>query len=171
MSTACLGDDARAPSAARPRRSAPPRRTRAPASAPTRRPGGFGRAIPDVTGGYFQPVRARRGATAFALERDHVQPANTSADIARAFAQAYVPNANPRLAPDRHRSTAAPHARRHPGRARVTFHAAWADADAETYVRSIRHAGDRAHPREAMRVSCYATAGAFDADRTGRDED
>jgi hypothetical protein len=135
-------------------------------------PGGFRPRDPDVTGGYFQPIRADLGsAEAFALQRVTCDLANTSADNAREFAARYTPNKNPTLAPVTATIDGAPASLGAiPSGACVDFQAAWGPNDAETYVRLDPGTQQIVEMRESLRVSWYATNGAFDADRTGRDE-
>jgi hypothetical protein len=117
----------------------------------------------DVTGGYYQPLRAELGAEpSIALLRVVCNLGNASADVAADFKARYRANQNPRLIIDVPSAVA-------PG-ARVTFHASWRPEDAEAYVAFDAAAQTVAARREAMRVSWFVSAGALDADRTGRDE-
>jgi len=179
VSTACLGDGVRAIGASSTVRADTPKDACS-LFGPDVPPGGFRPRDPDATGGYFQPVRATvtdpqtQGALAFGLERLVCDLANASADAADAYRKAYVPNRNPKLAPLAAAASGAPidlAAGTVPPRARVALTASWGDEDAERYV-SFDVAAQAVVPRrEAMRVSWFATAGAFDADRTGRAED
>ena len=135
-------------------------------------PGGFRPRDPDVTGGYFQPVRAElAGAESFVLERVTCNLANTSADNAHAFAMQYKPNANPTLTPLTATIDASPIALDaiHAG-AHVIFHAGWGIGDAETYVRLNPGTQQIESQRESLRASWFCTRGTFDEDRTGRAE-
>jgi hypothetical protein len=174
VSTECLGDAAIAPVGG----PAPAIGALVPKDAcalfgPDTPPGGYRPRDPDITGGYFQPVRARLGGlTAFALERVTCNLPNAAVDVAREFTQRYVANRNPTLAPLT--ATLAGEAARLdaiPAGRRVTFHVAWAPEDAETYVRFEPATQSLEDRREALRVSWFATDGAFDSDRTGSAED
>jgi hypothetical protein len=132
---------------------------------------------PDITGGYYQPVRVtvfERDATAvaFGLERIGCALANAAADVTADFGRRYVANTNPELGPlviTHDGVPVAPDAI--PRGARVTMRASWPDASAERYVvydLATRRLDER---RESMRVSWFATAGTFENDRTGRSED
>jgi hypothetical protein len=127
-------------------------------------PGGFRPRDPDVTGGYYQPVRVAIGAsTAFAFERIQCNLAQAPADAANTFAQGYHPNVNPVLDP----LTIDPVARG----ARVVLRSSWPAASAESYLTFDVPSQAVVTRREALRVSWFATAGAFDNDVTGRAED
>ncbi len=134
---------------------------------------------PDVTGGYYQPIRVtlagQAGETpvAFGFERAACKLANASADAATDYAKRYVPNKNPELAPlvalrsegDAVALDAIP------AGAKVVLRASWPASSAEPFVvfdLASRAVVDR---RESLRVSWYATDGSFDNDRTGRSED
>ncbi|MBX3221191.1 MAG: hypothetical protein KF795_11780 [Labilithrix sp.] len=132
---------------------------------------------PDVTGGYYQPVRVTvfdRGATsvAFGLQRVGCALANASADVTTDFSRRYVANANPELEPLEATLGGAPVALDAiPAGATVTLRASWPAEAAERYV--VYDLASRAvvERRETMRVSWFATAGTFESDRTGRAED
>jgi hypothetical protein len=127
-------------------------------------PGGFRPRDPDDTGGYYQPVRAlTRGEPTIAFTRVACNLGDAPTDIAADFGRRYHANANPALHVDVPASVA-------PG-ARTVFRASWEAEDAEAYVYFDREAQIVRDRREAMRVSWFATAGAFDVDRTGRAED
>jgi len=119
---------------------------------------------PDVTGGYYQPLRAELGGglLAFGFERLQCNLKNAPADAARDFAARYVPNTNPTLLPLHSPPI-------HPGD-RVVFRAAWPPESAEAYVTFDPASQLVVNRREAMRVSWFASAGTFENDRTGRDE-
>jgi hypothetical protein len=122
---------------------------------------------PDVTGGYFQPVRvAVDGVTAFGLERITCNLASAGADISVAFAARYTPNQNPTLLP-----LGAPlPLDAVPAGATVTLTAAWSDDSAESYVVYDLEQLALVERRESLRVSWFATDGTFEHDRTGRGE-
>jgi hypothetical protein len=128
---------------------------------------------PDVTGGYYQPLRADvPGADpTFYLARILCNLASAPASIASAYAEQYVPNANPHLLP----LVAGTGATRGPLATvpvgtRIALEAAWPAADAETYAYFDPGTQTLTPKREAMRVAWYASAGAFDTESTGRDE-
>lgn len=173
VSASCLGD------AVRPAGSGASTRAPIPTDAcalfgPDPPPGEFRPRDPDVTGGYYQPLRATLDGVApsFVLERVACPLANAPTDVATDFGKRYRRNANPRLAPLAASIAGAPIApdRVVPG-ARVTFTASWAPSDAEAYVTFDAASQALVDRREAMRVSWFATAGTFDVDRTGRAED
>jgi hypothetical protein len=122
---------------------------------------------PDITGGYFQPVRATDGdggITAFGLERITCNLASAGATISVEFARSYQQNSNPRLDP-----LALPRAVA--AGSKTTFTVSWPADAVESYpVYDIVSESLVVH-REAMRVSWFATDGTFEHDRTGRDED
>jgi hypothetical protein len=155
---------------------------------------------PDVTGGFYQPVRATLPGPgddllrAFALERIQCRLANAPIDVAGEFnnpydpdknPNGYTPNQNPALAqltlavaggapsalPPLVAGMPAPPAPVvAPGQS-VTFEASWDAAVAETFpVYDLRSVTLVAH-REALRVAWFTTGGVFDHDVTGRAED
>jgi hypothetical protein len=147
---------------------------------------------PDVTGGFYQPVRVRLdgsdGAPAlfdFDLERIQCRLGNAPIDVANQYNNGYQPNRNPLLA----QLTLAidggapapiapvivgappPAATALPAGATLTLEASWAAEAAETFpVYDLQSVALVTH-REALRVSWFATAGAFAHDVTGRAED
>jgi len=136
---------------------------------------------PDVTGGYYQPLRVTvfgpradvEGPTvAFGLERITCNLADAAADVARAFGERHAPNQNPTLGLLSARRGDAPVALDAvPRGSTVTLRVEWPETSAERYVAydlATRTLVDR---RESMRVSWFATAGSFANDRTGRAED
>ena len=132
---------------------------------------------PDVTGGFYQPVRVTvfdrdERAVAFGQHRVRCHLSNTGAEVATAFEARYTSNANPELLPLEARIGDAPAALDAiPRGARVTFRAAWPDASAEPYVALDIATQTLVDHRETMRVSWFATAGTFESDRTGRTGD
>jgi hypothetical protein len=131
---------------------------------------------PDVTGGFYQPVRvtvfgADTADTAYGLERLECKLANASADVVINYAARHEPNANPQLQPLTLAVSGAPVTPDAiPFGASVTLRVSWPAAAAETYVMFDPGTGALVDRRESMRVSWYATAGSFENDRTGRDE-
>jgi hypothetical protein len=124
---------------------------------------------PDVSGGFYQPVRVmvEGAAPAFGLQRVRCSYASINGDIANAYAQGYVPNRNPDLEPleasIEGRSIALTSL---PPGARVVLRLGWAET--ETYLLYDPNARALTTRRETMRASWFATAGSFTADRTGR---
>ncbi len=117
----------------------------------------------DVTGGYYQPLRATLGAEpSIALLRVVCNLGSASADVAADFKARYRPNRNPKLTLDLPPSAA-------PG-ARVTFQASWRPEDAESFVAFEPATQTVVEHREAMRISWFVSAGALLADRSGRGE-
>jgi len=128
---------------------------------------------PDVTGGYYQPVRLTvDGQVSFELERIRCNLASAGAEIALQFAATYTPNQNPTLLPITVAISdgGAVSLDGIPAGARVTFTAAWDATSVESFpVYNIADQTLDMH-RESMRVSWFGTDGSFDQDRTGRDE-
>jgi hypothetical protein len=133
---------------------------------------------PDVTGGFFAPIRARLAGdgetlTAFGFARISCNLANASGDVATEFQKEYTPNKAPTLLPLEARDQAGVLVALDavPRGARIVLRAAWRPEDAESYVvydvlqlRIVPH-------RESLRASWFATAGTFENDRTGRTEE
>ena len=154
--------------------------------APTDMPGVRPR-DPDVTGGYYQPVRANLSTpagtlTGFDLERVRCDLANAPADVTVMYNTSYVLNGNPTIAAitlDPDGAATSLFARGAPAPAtaatvsagqRVTLRVSWADASAETYLvwNLATHTLDT--HREALSVSWFTTGGLFAHDSSGRDE-
>ncbi len=120
---------------------------------------------PDVTGGFYQPVRVRRDMiTVFALERITCNLASAGAEIAIDFAQRYHANKNPKLLPlvfstDRIQAGQP-----------VTLTTGWTPESAETYPLFDAAEQRLIDQREALRVSWFSTGGSFEQERTGRGE-
>jgi hypothetical protein len=136
---------------------------------------------PDITGGFFLPIRARLDGdpgkgqlTAFGFARLVCNLGNAPADLAAAFKAQYKANKNPTLsAIEAHlEGLAAPAALDAiPRGAHVVLRASWRPEDAEVYaLYDIRNQAI-VTKRESMRVSWFTTAGSFDVDRSGRTED
>lgn len=134
---------------------------------------------PDVTGGYYLPVRAvLPGADpAVSLERIRCNLAGASPEVAREFRDRYVPNLAPHLLEVTAWVDGAPVALDAlPAGAPLTWRARWSgpedmEPSAETYVVFDTASQTLLERRESLRVSWYATAGDFAADRTGRGEE
>ncbi|HET6150007.1 MAG TPA: hypothetical protein VFH68_20875 [Polyangia bacterium] len=155
---------------------------------------------PDVTGGFYQPVRATLPGPdgspirAFDLQRIQCRLGSAPIDIAGQFNNRYDPSTNPNGYPPNQNpllaevTLAAPGGTPDPLMAvvsgqpapppasvaagqRVTLEASWSAEAAETFpVYDIRTV-TLTPQREALRVSWFATAGVFDHDVTGRDAD
>ena len=131
---------------------------------------------PDVSGGFYQPVRVTVAGgepiVAVGLERIACRLANASDVVTADFAQRYVKNTNPELA-----SVAAAVNGNAvaldaiPRGGRVTLRASWSDRSPERYVAYDPRTRSIADRRESLRVSWFATDGTFESDRTGRGED
>jgi hypothetical protein len=142
-------------------------------------------ADPDTTGGYYQPVRATWQSDvgpelAFALERVTCRLANAPVEVAADYAANYLPNNNPTVAdvvldpagadtplfmagqttPAQAGSVAAGHV--------VTLQTDFSPDSAETFLVWNVVTLTLDMQRESLRLSWYATAGAFEHDVTGR---
>lgn len=136
---------------------------------------------PDVTGGYYQPLRVtvfgprvedEKTTVAFGLERVTCSLANAAADVARDFGQRYVANRNPELGALTAFHVGVPVALDAiPRSATITLRAEWTDGSAERYVAYDLASRTLVERRETMRVSWFSTAGSFANDRTGRGEE
>ena len=135
---------------------------------------------PDVTGGFFLPIRARlagdggEALTAFGFARLVCNLANAPADLAAQFRAQYKRNENPTLLPiDVHLEGAALPAALDaiPRSAHLVLRASWRPEDAETYALFDVQNQVIVTRRESLRVSWYATAGSYLQDRSGRTED
>jgi hypothetical protein len=142
---------------------------------------------PDVTGGFYQPVRAVLATsdgeeTAFQLERLKCHLANAPADITAMFNMMIKPNQNPAIASVtldpagtattlfQMKQVAAPAMQTVVAGTPTTLEVAWTDATPETYpvFNLVTQALDT--HRESLSVSWFATDGSFEHDRTGRGE-
>ena len=141
---------------------------------PIASPGGARPRDPDVTGGYYQPLRADLAGSdaTFALLRIICDLANAPAASAAAFAAAYRPNQNPKLLPVVATVDGAGVALSSiPAGARVKLTASWPAASVETYAHYDAASDTVTSKRESMSLSWYATAGMLDTEATGRAED
>ncbi len=135
----------------------------------------------DVTGGYYLPIRARlrgaAGAVAFGFARLACNLTRAPADVVVQYARDARRNTHPVLLPlevrvDRNSEALGQNTRVtvDPG-TRVVLRAAWPPESAETYVLFDVKSQTLTTRRESLRVSWYATAGAFEQDRSGRNEE
>jgi hypothetical protein len=149
---------------------------------------------PDVTGGFYQPVRVSLprddggpALLAFQLQRIQCRLGNAPQSVSNELTNTYTPNVNPSLAaltltadggapvalapvPPGGGGGGAPPPTVAAG-GRVTFEASWAGETAETFpVYDLQTIALVSH-REALRVSWFATDGLFEHDVTGRGED
>jgi hypothetical protein len=153
---------------------------------------------PDITGGFYQPVRATLPAPggdlirAFDLQRIQCRLSNAPIDIAAQFnnppdpttnPNGYAPNQNPKLAqltltPEGGApavvsavvpETQPPLPACVGAGQRVALEASWGADAAETFPLYDLRTVALVSLREAMRVSWFATGGTFDHDVTGRD--
>jgi hypothetical protein len=143
-------------------------------------------ADPDVTGGYYQPVRAvwhgpNGDETAFALQRVLCNIGSIApTDVAGMYATDYKANVNPTLAsvvldPDSVAATlftagqaAAPAPATVGVGQFVTLKASWTDETAESFLVYDIPSLSLVTQREALRLSWFATAGTLQHDRSGR---
>lgn len=136
-------------------------------------PGGLRPRDPDATGGFYQPVRVfALGAAAFGLERVTCNLPNAPLDAAVELAERYIPNRNPKLLPLRAAVGGAetPLDALPAGRG-AHLEVGWSAEDAEPFLAFDPRTQAIVHRREALRVSWFATAGAFERDVTGRAEE
>jgi hypothetical protein len=142
---------------------------------------------PDVTGGYYQPVRANWHAdaatlTGFDLERIRCDLANAPADVTAMYNASYKLNVNPQVAsitlnPDTSptvlfatgMSTTTPTPTVSAGQA-VTLRVAWPAESAESYLMWNLAAQMLETHREALSVSWFTSAGQYAHDSSGRDD-
>jgi hypothetical protein len=144
-------------------------------------------ADPDVTGGYYQPVRAvwHSGGdqTAFDLERIFCLIGSIApTDVAGQFRNDYKTNTNPTLASIvlnpgdgmmslfAMRQTAPPPPASVTVGQQVTLEASWVDGAAESFLVYDITSHTLQTQFEALRLSWFATGGAFAHDRSGRTE-
>lgn len=136
-------------------------------------PGGLRPRDPDVTGGFYQPVRARAaGLTAFARSRIVCNLPSAPVDVAADLAKRYRVNENPRIGTLRATAGGAEIDLDHvPVGARVRLSAGWRAEDAESFLMFDPDAARIVERREALWISWFATAGDLADEQTGRAED
>ncbi|HYQ45407.1 MAG TPA: hypothetical protein VER11_25650 [Polyangiaceae bacterium] len=141
---------------------------------PNTPPGGFRPRDPDITGGYYQPLRidVPGSEPTFHLQRISCELADASADTAREFGLSYIANRNPKLGPIRANIDGESVALDAiaPG-ARVELSVSWAASDAQIYTYYDRARQVLTERREAMRVSWYTDGGRLETESSGRTED
>jgi hypothetical protein len=127
---------------------------------------------PDVTGGYYQPLRlVRDPATGFALERFICDLAQAGADLAVQYAMTYPPNTNPKLEALQVSLDGAPiELGAIPAGKVIDFAVSWPAEVVESFPVFELDAAALVTHRESMRVSWFATAGSFEHEVTGRGE-
>lgn len=122
----------------------------------------------DLTGGYYQPVRARLGGlTAIALVRVGCGVAGVPLEVAAQYRARYQPNRNPRIAAlgiEQDGRTLAPEAL--PAGAQVHLRLRLAAGSSERYVVVDPATQSLSERDEALSVSWFATAGAVLRGRT-----
>jgi hypothetical protein len=124
---------------------------------------------PDVTGGYYQPLRLAEGTlTGFALERITCDLALAGADLAVQYGMTYKANQNPQLTPlSATVDGAAVALDMLPAGKSIDFHVGWPAASVESFPVYDLTAAALVTQRESMRVSWFATGGAFAHEVTG----
>jgi hypothetical protein len=128
---------------------------------------------PDVTGGYYQPLRLVEGqVTGFALERVTCDLALAGADLAVQYAATYKANTNPKLTPLTATLNGAPGALTAiPAGKTVDFSVGWSADSVESFPVFDLTAAALVTHRESMRVSWFASDGSFEHEITGRGEE
>jgi hypothetical protein len=140
---------------------------------------------PDVTGGFYQPVRvavqaANGSDTAFELQRITCPLAGAPIDVTLTFNMTYTPNQNPAIAAVTLDPDGAVTPRAGPGvtttatvspGAKVTLQLTWSDGTAEPYPLWDLATRSLTTKRESLRASWFATDGVFALDTSGRGED
>ena len=137
---------------------------------------------PDPTGGYFQPIRslieddpqAKHYIEGFGLPRITCNLADAPIDVATAFREQYHANQNPVIARvlvslDGVHGVELPATV--PAGQEVTFEVLWTADSAESFPLFDRTTRTLVTEREALRVSWFATDGAFEHDHTGAGAD
>ena len=173
ISSACLDDAGVRPIAGESRSITAP----IPADAcalfgPDTPPGDFRPRDPDVTGGFYQPVRVESlGLVAFDRQRVTCNLPNAPIDAAIDLQKRYHANENPKLSPLSASVESVPVALDHlPSGVHVRFEVGWGEADAESYPMFDLGAQAVVTRREALRVAWFATSGELAAEVTGRTE-
>lgn len=174
VSAACLGSTALVPAGSGLAIEAATPRAGCSLFGPNSPPGGFRPRDPDISGGYYQPLRLDLAGAepAFHLQRISCDLADAASDTAMAFGQSYVANQNPHLEPLVATIDGQPISLTEiPVAARVELTIGWPASDAESYTYYDRTRQALTERREAMRVSWYSNDGRLDTESTGRAED
>jgi hypothetical protein len=140
---------------------------------------------PDVTGGFFQPVRAKvateaGAATAFAMERIKCRLSNAPSDVTSTFSK-LPPNTNPVLSRVTLDPVGSPVDLFKAGEGPLApiwvslgspflLQVAWTPETPEVFPVWAAATETLEDHRESLSVAWYATGGTFDHDRTGRGE-
>ncbi len=126
---------------------------------------------PDVTGGYYQPVRLRvDGASAIALPRVQCSLPNAPIDVALDHKQRYRANQSPAVVGlDLLADGAIVDPAAVPARRAVRVRVTWTPESEERFVVHDLAARALVERREALRVSWFASAGALSDEHTGAD--
>ncbi|MEO7033230.1 MAG: hypothetical protein ABI548_05195 [Polyangiaceae bacterium] len=136
-------------------------------------PGALRPRDPDVTGGYYQPLRVdlNNAAPTFHLQRVLCPLGQAPSEIASLFGLSYVPNQNPHLAQLVARQDGQLLALDQiQSGTRVELEASWSADDAETYPYFDRSQQALLNQREAMSVAWYVSAGKLATPSSGRSE-
>jgi hypothetical protein len=127
---------------------------------------------PDVTGGYYQPVRAAlAGTPTIALARIRCSLAAASFEVAAQYNAEYLSNRNPTLTPIAAFVDGAPVALDAiPAGRAITLAAGWTAESVESFPVLDPAARVLVGHEEAMTVSWFASDGMIESANTGRDE-
>ncbi|HVV82033.1 MAG TPA: hypothetical protein VHE35_03095 [Kofleriaceae bacterium] len=135
----------------------------------------------DVTGGYYQPIRALVNLSAnvtvpsIGLTRTTCDLANAPIDVVVDFRARYHANVNPRIVsviaqrPGEAEAVSLP--AELPAHTDIALRVRWSDDSAETYPVFDPQSRALVDHREAIRVSWFVTGGELESERTGRTED
>ncbi len=137
-------------------------------------PGGFRPRDADPTGGFYQPVRVdthELAPLAFGLSRITCNLANATPEAFRQYFTDYVANQNPRLDPPLVDGAVIDGSTRIAPDTDVTLTASWPVESAESYLSYDRDSQVLVDRRESLRISWFATGGAFPVDSIAIGED
>lgn len=131
-------------------------------------PGGFRPRDADGTGGFYQPVRVDTDSAplAFGMSRITCNLANAPPEAFRQYAVDYVANRNPTLDAPMIEGAIVDATTRVRADTDVTLTATWSADSAEGYLYYDRDRQLLVDRRESLRVSWFATGGAFPVDST-----
>ena len=133
-------------------------------------PGGFRPRDADLTGGFYQPVRLDTGELAplaFGMSRITCNLANATPEAFRQYVLEYVANENPTIDAVRIANDLAPMIAADTD---VTIDVSWPAETIESYLYYDRARQRLVTRRESLRVSFFATGGAFPVDSIAIDE-